>query len=592
MPMLTTRRHLQLLLILLASAFSFSLSAQTAAEPEPAEQEAAEAPEVPADPLGRNTPRGTFSGYIHAMAEESYDEAAEYLDLTGLPRRITRQGGAEIARRLRIALDQGGDVQPSVALSEQPEGKLNDGLAPHMERIGSVALAGEAVPLYLERTQETDEPLWRISSETLKYLPEKLDEDMHTTVDQLLPSVLIKRKWQGVPIGHWLAMVLLAVAAYMLSRLIVAAVTGAARRILKRRFPNYPEGLVQAFALPIQVYLAVMIFVASAQRAGISIIVRQYFSQVTVLVAWFAILLLAWRLVDVIASALQSRMTRRANMGALSAIMFFRRSLKVLLAALGTISVLDIIGFDVTTGLAALGIGGIAIALGAQKTVENLVGGLSLIFDQPVRVGDFCKVGDIVGTIEQIGMRSTRIRTLDRTMVVIPNGDLSARVIENYAHRDRFWFHPALGLRYETTPDQIRYLLVEIRSMLYAHPRVDPDPARVRFTGFGSISVNLEIFAYVLASNYDDFLEVQEDLYLRIADIVKESGTGFAFPSQTVYLASDAAPAADAVRAAEDKVQQWRESGDMPLPRFEPERVNELQGSIAYPPPGSSSLRK
>src|SRR5690606_25692885 len=139
----------------------------------------------------------------------------------------------------------------------------------------------------------------------------------------------------------------------------------------------------------------------------------------------FAILLLAWRLIDVIADGLLSRMTRRANMGALSAIMFFRRSLKVLLVALGTISVLDIIGFDVTTGLAALGIGGIAIALGAQKTVENLVGGLSLILDQPVRVGDFCKVGDTLGTIEQIGMRSTRIRTLDRTMVVIPNGDLS-----------------------------------------------------------------------------------------------------------------------------------------------------------------------
>ncbi len=580
---------LALLLIGVTWMTASPVVAQTTA---PEAGEATPAPPVPEDPLGRTTPRGAFSGYIHAMAEESYDEAAEYLDLSGLPRRIARQGGAEIARRLRIALDQGGDVQPSVALSDQPQGKLNDGLAPHMERIGSVNLRGEVVPLYLERTEETDEPLWRISSETLKYIPETLDETLHTTVDQLLPSVLIQRKWQGVPIGHWLAMVFLALSAYVVSRLAVAAVIGGARRILRRRFPNYPAGLVQAFAQPIRVYLAVMLFVAAAQRAGVSIIVRQYFSQVTVLVALFAMLLLAWRLIDVIASALLSRMTRSANMGALSAIMFFRRSIKVLLVALGVISVLDMIGFDVTTGLAALGIGGIAIALGAQKTVENLVGGLSLIFDQPVRVGDFCKIGDILGTVEQIGMRSTRIRTLDRTMVVIPNADLSSRVIENYAHRDRFWFHPALGLRYETTPDQIRYLLVEIRSMLYAHPRVDPDPARVRFTGFGAVSVNLEVFAYVLAKDYDDFLEIQEDLYLRIADIVRESGTGFAFPSQTVYLASDSGRSDSKSRAAEEKVNQWREAGDIPLPKFEPERVDKLKGSIGYPPPGSSNATR
>ncbi|QJD57433.1 mechanosensitive ion channel [Pseudomonas sp. gcc21] len=592
MPVYRPRQYLLALLFFgIALMTGVPVAAQTTA-PEPAAEAPEALPTASADPLGRTTPRGAFAGYIHAMAEESYDEAAEYLDLSGLSRRVARQGGAEIARRLRIALDQGSDVQPSVALSDQPEGKQNDGLAPHMERIGSVSLQDEVVPLYLERTEETEEPLWRISSETLKYLPESLDENLGTTVDQLLPSVLVQRKWQGVPIGHWLAMVLLALLTYVVARLFVAAVIGTARQILKRRFPNYPAGLVQAFAQPIRIYLAVMLFVAAAQNAGISIIVRQYFSQVTVLVAWFAILLLAWRLVDVVADGLLSRMTRRANFGALSAIMFFRRSLKVLLLALGTISVLDIFGFDVTTGLAALGIGGIAIALGAQKTVENLVGGLSLILDQPVRVGDFCKVGDTVGTIEQIGMRSTRIRTLDRTMVVIPNGDLSGRVIENYAHRDRFWFHPTLGLRYETTPDQIRYLLVEIRSLLYAHPQVDPDPARIRFIGFGATSVNLEIFAYVLAKDYDDFLEIQEDLYLRIADIVQESGTGFAFPSQRVYLAGDTGMSEDKARAAEAKVNEWRDNGELPLPRFEPERVNELKGSIPYPPPGSSTTRR
>ncbi|MGM3389183.1 mechanosensitive ion channel family protein [Stutzerimonas stutzeri] len=356
---------------------------------------------------------------------------------------------------------------------------------------------------------------------------------------------------------------------------------------MQKMAPAYPEGLVRAFALPVQIYLAVMLFAVVAQDIGISIIVRQYFSELTVAFAWFAFLLLAWRLVDVIAGALGRSMTRRANLGAVSAILFFRRSFKVLLGCLGVVVVLDILGFDVSTGLAALGIGGIAIALGAQKTIENLVGGLSVIFDQPVRVGDFCEVGDIVGTVEQIGMRSTRIRTLDRTIVFIPNGDLSARVIENYAHRDRFWFHPLLSLRYETTPDQLRYLLVQLRSVLYAHPKVNPDPARVRFVGFGHGALNVEIFAYVDAVDYDDFLEVQEDLGLHIADVVKESGTSFALPSHTLYLASDSGVSEEKARAVEETVETWRAEGNLQMPQFSAERIRELKGSIAYPPHGS-----
>ncbi|MGH6917175.1 MAG: mechanosensitive ion channel family protein [Geminicoccaceae bacterium] len=129
-----------------------------------------------------------------------------------------------------------------------------------------------------------------------------------------------------------------------------------------------------------------------------------------------------WRIVDGLGEVSSERRLRRGQLGALSVIRFFRRSAKFIIASVAGIAVLDSLGFDVTVGLAALGIGGIAIAFGAQKTVENLVGGLTLIADQPVRVGDFCRFGQTLGTVEDIGMRSTRIRTLDRTVVTVPNG--------------------------------------------------------------------------------------------------------------------------------------------------------------------------
>ena len=195
-----------------------------------------------------------------------------------------------------------------------------------------------------------------------------------------------------------------------------------------------------------------------------------------------------------------------------------------------------------------------------------------------------CKFGDTLGTVEDIGIRSSRIRTLDRTLVTVPNSQMASSSIENYSRRDKYWFHPKLTLRYDTTPDQMRYVLVRLRELLYAHPCVSPDPARARFVGFGSESLDIEVFAYVTASTFDEFLEVQEDLSLRIMEVVAEAGCAFAFPSRTLYLARDTPADADAVRTAEEQAREWARAGELPLPRFPPERIAALRDTIQYPP--------
>jgi MscS family membrane protein len=211
------------------------------------------------------------------------------------------------------------------------------------------------------------------------------------------------------------------------------------------------------------------------------------------------------------------------------------------------------LGVNLTGWIAALGLGGLAFALGAQKTIEHFVGSLTLITDQPVRVGDFCQVDGLLGTVEDIGMRSTRLRTLDRTLVTIPNGVMSGATIENYTSRDRFLFRKTLSLRYETTPDQMRAVLWRLRGVLEADARVTEDPARVRFLDFAESSLDLEVFAYVLAADYNAFLGVAEELNLAIMDVVAECGARFAFPSRTVYVedGADAAQGQVPARAAE-----------------------------------------
>jgi len=501
----------------------------------------ASTPAWPVDSLDRRTPRGTVNGFMKAVAAEDYYKAARYLNLdTTL---YKAQDGVRLAQALQRLLDQGGRLLPRSWMSDELMGDSDDNLGPDLDRVGSAEVNGESFDLMVEKTLgDGGAPIWLFSRQTIQRIPSQEQVVTAPLTDQVLPSVLKEHKWGGVPIGHWLSMLLLAVLAYLMAWVITYLITFAIRLSWHKAKDEPTIGIIRAFALPIRLYLATWILVASSQEVGISIIVRQRFSGLTMIVGMVALLLLLWQLIDVITQYSEKLMTHRSNMSGISIVLFLRRGAKVALIVIGVIAVLGTLGFDVTTGIAALGIGGIALALGAQKTVENFVGSVTLIADQPIRVGDFCKVGETVGTVEQIGMRSTRIRTNDRTVVTIPNGEFSSQRIENFAHRDRFLFAPKLRLPLETSLAQMRVVLAELRTMLTSTPHIAPDP-RVRLVQIGADSLVVEIFSYVQALNFNEFLAIQEDLILQIMEIVETKGKGFAFPSQTLYLAGDTLPA-------------------------------------------------
>jgi MscS family membrane protein len=221
-----------------------------------------------------------------------------------------------------------------------------------------------------------------------------------------------------------------------------------------------------------------------------------------------------------------------------SLVRLLRRGADVLILFAAVIAVLLTFGVDPTPALAGLGVGGIAVALAAQKTLENVIAGASIIFDQAVRVGDFLKMGEIQGTVDHIGLRSTRIRTLDRTVVSVPNSQIANVSLETISARDKFWFHPVVGLVYETTPEQLQQVLNGIRQLLTEHPAIDAVSVRVRFIRLGAFSLDIEVFAYLLARDWNHFLEIQEHLLFSITDIVGGAGTSIAFPSQTTYVAN------------------------------------------------------
>jgi MscS family membrane protein len=238
------------------------------------------------------------------------------------------------------------------------------------------------------------------------------------------------------------------------------------------------------------------------------------------------------------------------------------------------------VGLPVVGILAGLGVGGLAVALAAQTTLSNLLGSLNLFADRPIRVGDFCQYGDKIGTIEHIGLRSSRIRAIDRTVTTVPNGELAQLPITNYSRRDRMLFQKRFDLRYETTPDQLRLLLIRVREMLLAHPRVSEDPARVRLVDCASSSMQIEIFAYVKTPDWNEFLGVQEELLLRIIDLVNEIAGGFALPARTVYGRRDPDLDAADAGAARAAVEVLRAEHDLPFAEVSPERRAQLRNPL------------
>jgi len=245
------------------------------------------------------------------------------------------------------------------------------------------------------------------------------------------------------------------------------------------------------------------------------------------------------------------------------------------------------IGLPILSVLAGLGIGGLAVALALRPTLENLVGGVMLYIDRPVRVGDFCRFGDQTGTVEGIGIRSTKLRALDRTVISVPNAQFADMQIINWAQCDMMLIDETVDVRYETTPDQLRFLLARLREMLHAHPRIDGDTVRVRFTGYEESALRISIRVYAATREWNDFFAIREDILLRIYDIVTDAGSAFAFPSRTLYMARDDGLDADRGEVAKGTVKRWRSAGRLPFPRLPRDEIERLEGTLDYPPYGS-----
>ena len=495
------------------------------------------AQEATTDPLGRTTPRGTVLGFLNAARKGENELARQYLNT-----RLSAKAAEDLAQKLFAVLDA--RLPPRLdELSDVPEGSRANPLTPNLDLVGTISGPRGDLDITVERVERGPTgAIWLFSSRTLDSIPAQDHEVMRSRVDMALPRVLTTTRVAGVRLFEWLA-VLLGIpifyfATVLLNRVLTALIGVVWRWVSKEPGP-YPRNV-----LPIPARLLLLSLACGwlLSRVQLSLLLRQFWSTASSLIAIVAIVWLLILLSGEVEQYLRRRLQRRDVAAATLLLRLARRTVDVLVIFAGLLATLRLFAIDATPALAGLGVGGIAVALAAQKTLENVIAGASLIFDQALRVGDTLKMGEVFGTVDQIGLRSTRIRTLDRTIVSIPNGQIANATLETISARDKFWFHPVVTLRRETTPDQLHDVVNGIRRMLEKDPSVDTESVRVRFFRLGAFSLDVEVVAYLFGRDWNHFLEIQERLLFNVTEIVSRAGSGIAIPPQAMSVVAAQQP--------------------------------------------------
>ena len=476
---------------------------------------------VPSDPLGRGSPQSTVLQFLEACHARQYVKASHYLDMRQWSPEERAKKGPQIAQQLEDLLD---DTSFDIAtLSRDPEGDVPEGRAPSRERLASFQTDGRTLEVNLEHVElKPGLQVWLVSADSLSVIPTAHQLLKESPFEKRLPQPLVTHEFLDTPLWRWIA--LLGVG------LLIWIVAGLASRGIAVLLGRLTNTNMESLTGPLHLCLAVAGFRSAMALVPPSALPRMYLERA---LAMGFVLGLAWMCataVDYIADRWRSRLDPRVKAMTYSVLPLGRQIVKLCLYLIAVLAVVSAWGYNTATILAGLGVGGIAVALAAQKTIENLFGGISVISDRPVLVGDFCRFGTHFGSVIHIGLRSTRVRTLDRTILSVPNGQFSAMELENFSARDKILFHLTLCLRRDTTSRQILGVLSGIRDVLQEHPKVETGSIPVRFIGIGSYSLDVEVFAYVMTSDYDQYLAIQQELLLDLIRAVEHAGTALAVP--------------------------------------------------------------
>jgi MscS family membrane protein len=492
-------------------------------------------PVPPVDPLGRSSPHGCVLGFLRAAELKDYEKATQYLDGKRSP-----QQGQELAEQLKYLLDQGLSTNID-DLSRSPNGNTEDQLRLSREGIGTVKIPNGELKVMLDLVKRPGEPsVWLFSQETLNLVPSSYANIHHTDFEHFFPAWTTRVRILSVPLWRW-AMIFFSLSiifgiASLLTRLLLWLL----HNVFKERLAIGVEASILGLKAP---FFCLIVAVMDRLAGGYAITAlgRHYWKSAGFVLAWISAAWLMVRLTDILIGFMRHRLLLRLQAERVTFVTLLGRLFKILVGLVLVIALLTHAGVNVSALVAGLGIGGIALALAAQKTLADLFGGLSIVMRGAVRVGDFCQIDGVNGTVEDIGISALNLRTLDGSVVSIPNAKVAEAALENFSLREQFWLHQVFTLRFDTPHEAVKTVLDKIDQLLGSHPEIDRASARVRLTSLTPTGPQIEVFAYFRRPGADwaVFLEQQEKLILRMMDAMEAAGTSLAAPMGVLWIDGD-----------------------------------------------------
>jgi len=490
----------------------------------------------PEDALNRGTPRGSIIGYMEACAVLDFEKAAEFLDLRNLPAEVQALGGHELARQLNHVLSRSVWLD-DYNVSDKPGGVKGDGLPDYRDELVVIRTPhGEAVPIWMQHVPRGDgEQIWKVSNRSVALIPELYDEFSYSPIIEKIRGWFPdSASFLGLEAFKWFIVIVAALLSwpvlYLLGRLLTVLISSPKKEL-------YPL-VRQTLTGPLVAIGVLAITGTVLQQLGMGVFTQEIAEAKTLVTLVFVWAL--WSIINLYRTHRQTKLTELGRPGAAKLLRPMTAFLKIVILIFGVLFWLNNIGVNITTVLAGLGVGGLAIALALQKPLEDMMGAFTIFSQATIRVGDFCKYGTFMGVVEDIGLRTTRIRTLTNTIVTIPNSRIAYVEVENISEREKIRFWPTLRLRYDTTPEQLRTVTKGILKMLEEHERVYDDPLRTRFTDFDEDAILVKVHSFMKTTDFPESLEIAEDLNFRIMEIVQSAGARFALPGKSIYMEGEA----------------------------------------------------
>jgi MscS family membrane protein len=533
----TLRSISRIIALLLATClFATTAIAQIPKESGVAEKPAAEPPKPvgPVDEFDRGVPLTSVEGFLKTAGGGDYEQAAQYLDLRNLPRGMDKSQGPELARQLKIVFDRALWIDLEL-ISNDPKGNLEDGLPSYRESLGLIKTPEKTVNILLQRVPRKDQVyIWKFSNRTVAEIPRLYEEYGYRAFEEALSRLFPDVVFLGWHTWQWVTALVFTGVAF-----IVALVpTWLVGLLVRRRETELRLVIARLVTGPVRIVLWLLLARVAIHIVGPSVTLRGAVRAGTVLTIAFA-----WatmRLVDVVFEWLSERFRKSGQESAIVLLRPVKNVSKIVIVLFAALVWLDNIGFDIGTILTGLGVGGLAVALAAQDTLKNFIGSIMILVDRPYQVGHRIKVKGHDGVVEDIGLRSTKMRLLNGHQTTIPNEQMARVDIENIGRRPHIQRLVNLGIPFDTPVEKVEKAVKIIEDTLDNHEGMDQEfPPRVYFNEFNPDSLNILIIYWYHPADWWAFCALNQRVNTQIMQEFKKEGIQFAFPTTTTYLAQD-----------------------------------------------------